>query len=235
MAESKQNSCDAKRALESVYDIAYEYIKERILNMTFKPGQMLSEAEICKKLGVSRTPVREALRRLTAEGFISWIPGQGRVVYTLSLHDIEEIFMIKEALEGMISREAARRRGPEDIAHMESALDEMDKAADCNDTEGWFTADRVFHQTMFDVVGNERVQQICDNLNDQWHRVRVGFVMLEGRMKQSIDEHRQIALAIKAADPDAAEAATKEHLTNIRTTLVNLIRNFVVPYVGENI
>lgn len=224
-----------KDKVEKFPDLAYDYIKERILNLTYKPGQPVSEAEVAKALAISRTPVREALNRLANEGLIISTPNRGKVVYTLSLRDIKEIFDIKESLEGLAASRAAGNRTPEQMEDLTEAVALMEKAVSEDNVDLWLHADGQFHDVLFRAAYNERLGNIITNLNEQWHRLRLGFIVLEGRIRKSTDEHKLIAQYIEEQEEEQAKEAMTEHLRNVRTALLDLIKNLVIPYVGENL
>lgn len=220
---------------ETLPDRAYEYIKARIFNMTYRPGEPLSEVRLAEELGISRTPVREALRRLTTEGLVLSAPGRGRVVYTLSLRDIDSIFDVKECLESMVAMRAAENCTAAAAGQLGEIVARLEAAAEAGHLEDWLEADAEFHGTLFEMAGNQRAQQIVQSLNEQWHRLRLGFVALEGRMAVSVQEHKRIAESVQQGNAEAAARAMREHLTNLRGALTSLLRNLVVPYVGENL
>ena len=157
------------------------------------------------------------------------------MVYGASLHDIEEIFDIKESLEGTVARLAARRRPKDTIAGLEAAVQAMREAVKKEDHEAWRQAEAAFHQHLFAAAGNKRAEQIIRTLNEQWHRLWVGLMALDGFTRESTEEHLRILEAIKAGDEQAAEQAMREHLARLRRVLLTLVRNLIVPYVGENL
>lgn len=220
---------------ETLPDRAYEHIKTRIFDMTYRPGEPLSEVRLAEELGISRTPVREALRRLTTEGLVISTPGRGRLVYTLSLRDIGCIFEVKECIESMVAMRAAQNCTAETARQLARIIEQLDTAAKAGRIDDWLVADARFHDMLFTMAGNERAQQIVQNLNEQWHRLRLGFVTLEGRMAVSVQEHRKIAEFVQQGNAEGAAEAMREHLANLHSSLVSLLRNLVVPYVGENL
>ncbi|HYF92562.1 MAG TPA: GntR family transcriptional regulator [Symbiobacteriaceae bacterium] len=219
----------------SLVDKAYDHVKTQILTMVYRPGQLLSEPKIAEELGISRTPVREAIRRLMSEGLVNWIPGQGKVVYILSLKDLEEIFEVKESLEALAAGAAAANRTDEDAKELQQISAEMEAAAVVGDVKAWLDADTRYHDLVFDLSGKPRVRQIIANLNEQWHRLRLGLVALELRMLVSVQEHRRVTEAIVAGDREAAATAMADHLKSLQSTVMSLAKNLLIPYVGENL
>jgi len=219
---------------QSLVDKAYEYVKTQILTLSYRPGQALSEAKIAEEMGISRTPVREAIRRLMAEGLVTWIPGQGKLVYILSLRDLEEIFEIKLSLESMVAASAAANRTEAEARELERIMADMEAAEASGDVDGWMEADMQYHELLYRLANKPRVRQIITNLNEQWHRLRLGLVALEMRMAVSVREHRRVTDAIVAGEPDGAATAMADHLKSLRNNLMQLAKNVLIPYVGEN-
>jgi DNA-binding GntR family transcriptional regulator len=215
--------------------LAYDYVKSRIMKLEIKPGAYLTDSQIAAEVNISRTPVREAFHRLEHEGLLVSQARRGWRVYTLSLHDIEEIFDIKEALEGMVARQAARCQDEGLRAALDRALQRMIAASQAGATDAWHQADVDLHDAIFAMAANERAARIIQNINDQWHRIRIGFIAMDGRMERSSAEHGAIVAGILAGDGDIAESRMRSHLNNVRQDLVRLLVNLVLPFVQEGV
>jgi DNA-binding GntR family transcriptional regulator len=215
---------------------AYDFVKNQIMTLHYKPGQDLTDSQVAQELNISRTPVREAFHRLENEGLlINESPRRGWRVYTLSLKDIHEIFDIKEAVEGLIARQAAKCDDAARRDALRHAMQRMLAAREMEDPDQWLSADIALHNAIFCMVANERAHRIVTNLNDQWHRVRIGFVAIQGRIIRSTDEHEGIVDAILAGDGDAAEQRMRRHLNAVREELVRLLVNLVLPFVENGV
>lgn len=214
---------------------AYEFVKARIMNLDLKPGQYVTDSQIAGELNISRTPVRDALRLLEHEGFLISEARRGWKIYSLSLEDIHEIFDIKVALEGMITGQAAECNDKEKRAALRDAMERMKQAAAANDDEVWRQADVELHDTIFSMCPNERAARIIRNLNEQWWRVRIGFLAMQGRIERSNPEHEAIVEGILAGDGEEAERLMRVHLNNVREELVRLLVNLVLPFVQEGV
>ena len=214
---------------------AYDFVKAQIMNLELKPGQYITDSEVANRLGISRTPVREALRRLEQEGLLINQARRGWKVYALSLEDIHDIFDIKETLEGMIARRAAACSNEELRRAMVEAMKHMRRAAEAGDVEAWQKADVELHDAIFGMGGNERATNIIQSLNDQWHRVRIGFLAMQGRIQRSNPEHQAVIESILAGDGEEAERLMRVHLHNVREELVRLLVNLVLPFVEEGV
>ncbi|MEJ2708774.1 MAG: GntR family transcriptional regulator [Anaerolineales bacterium] len=214
---------------------AYQYIKDQIMNLGFKPGEYITDGKIAAHLNFSRTPVREAFHRLEKEGLLIYETRRGWKIYTLSLDDIHEIFDLKNIIEGMLARKAASCQDDRLRKSLQEAFIDMHRSAEENDTGAWTEADSRLHETIFNMAGNERAQNVINNLNDQWHRVRIGFVARTGRMERSASEHEAFVQAILEGNGEAAERHMRDHLERLREELVNLLENMVLPFVQEGV
>ena len=214
---------------------AYDYIRGQIINLGFKPGEYVTDTEIASQLNISRTPVREAFYRLEKEGLLINEARRGWKIYTLSLEDIHEIFDIKEVIEGMVARKAASCQDERLREKLRETLENMKSASDAGDPDAWLKSDFLLHDILFQMAGNERANRIIENLNDQWHRVRIGFVALQGRTKHSAAEHKLFVESILAGNGNEAEKRMRTHLNRVREELVHLLVTVVLPFVDEGV
>lgn len=214
---------------------AYDHVRNQIINLVYKPGQYITDTHIASELNISRTPVREAFHRLENEGLLINEARRGWRIYSLSLDDIHEIFDIKEVVEGMIARRAAECTDEALRDTLRAALETMCDASKTDDSAAWLQADFELHDTLFAMVANERAHRIITNLNDQWHRVRIGYVAMQARMHQSTCEHEAFVDAILEGDGVEAERLMREHLNKVRQELVRLLVNVVLPFVDNGV
>jgi DNA-binding GntR family transcriptional regulator len=214
---------------------AYDFVKAQIMNLELKPGQYLTDSQVADALEISRTPVREALRRLEQEGLLVNQARRGWKVYSLSLEDIHEIFDIKVALDGMIIRKASECQDEDLRNALKEALTGMQRATELDDVEAWQEADSQLHETIYKMGGNERAARIIRRVNDQWYRLRIGFVALQGRMEQSTPEHEAIVTSILAGDGSEAERLHGIHTNRVRHGLVRVLVNLVLPYAEDGV
>jgi DNA-binding GntR family transcriptional regulator len=237
MGEDRSNNRTRPKAqaAATLQEEAYGYVKAQIMNLDLKPGQYVTDSQVATELEISRTPVREALRRLEQEGLLVNQARRGWKVYALSLADIHEIFDIKQALEGMIARRAADCADSELRSALRAAMERMKRASEDDDPVAWQEADAQLHQVVFAMGANERATSIIQNLNDQWHRVRIGFIALQGRIERSNPEHEAIIGSILSGDGEEAERLMHIHLNNVRDELVRLLTNLVLPFVEEGV
>jgi DNA-binding GntR family transcriptional regulator len=214
---------------------AYVFVKEKIMNREFKAGHYLTDSQLAAELAISRTPVREAFRLLEHEGFLISRARKGWQVYSLSLKDIHDIFDIKETLESLMARKAAGCKDAKKRAQLKSAMDRMKKAALANNHEAWREADVKLHDILFEMSGNERASRVIRELNEQWYRVRLGLIAMQGRVERSNGEHEAVIEEILSGDEDGAERCMRDHLHNLREELEHLLVNMVLPYVENGI
>jgi DNA-binding GntR family transcriptional regulator len=208
----------------------YDYVRGQIINLGFKPGEFITDAQIAEKLKISRTPVREAFQRLEKEGLLVNEARKGWRVYMLDLEDIHEIFEVKIAIEGMLIRKAAKCTDEDLRKDLADALVDMKTAAEAKDSDIWLQADIHLHNILFLMANNERAERIIENLNDQWHRLRLGYVALQGRTKTSIGEHEEFVGSVLTGDADKAEKQMREHLARVRDDLIQLVEKLVMPF-----
>ena len=209
---------------------AYDYVRGQIINLGFKPGEFINDAQIAEKLSISRTPVREAFQRLEKEGLLVNEARKGWRVYMLDLEDIDEIFDLKIAIEGMLVRKAAACTDKSLRKDLAAALADMKAAVEDDDPDAWLQADIHLHNIIFLMANNERAEQVIRMLNDQWHRIRLGYVALQGRTDKSIAEHADFVHSILAGDAQKAETQMRNHLSRVRDDLIQLVKRLVLPF-----
>ncbi len=223
------------KAIITLQEEAYRFVKIKILNLGYKPGEYLTDTQIAEELNISRTPVREAFRMLEREGLLNYEPRRGWKVYSLSLDDVNEIFDIKLCLEGMISRKAAQCKDRALRKKLKELIHDMRTASDNKDVDSWVKIDLDLHHVIFMMGRNLRATQIIEGLNDQWNRLRIGFSARTGRISRSIFEHEAMVKAILAGDEENAERLTIDHLEKVREELTSLLVNLVLPFVKEGV
>jgi GntR family transcriptional regulator, rspAB operon transcriptional repressor len=213
---------------------AYNLIIDKIINMEFRPGEIITEVSIAEKLGLSRTPVREALQKLEAEGLITTENRTKRINY-LTPHDIENIFDLKIAIESFVVGAAARKGTPgqmDELSNLVIKFQQLgsDYQKGIAEKESfyaeWFETDRKFHNLIFEMADNHRAEQIIEMLNMQWLRIKMGISAMEGRIIKAAVEHEQIGNAIISRNEKDAELAIHIHFGNLKNELILLMRTF---------
>ncbi len=206
-------------------EIVFEAIREAILNGTLKPGERLMEIQLAEEMGVSRTPVREAIRKLELEGFVVMMPRKGAYVAGMSMKDIADVFELRGALEGLAGGLAAERITEEELEHLERLLVKIGECVQSNDLEGLIETDTEFHDVLFKATRNERLVQIISNLREQIQRFRSASLASPGRMKYAFEEHKQIVEAISDRNIELAQKLAAEHIENAENTMLNVSRD----------
>jgi len=197
----------------------YEFLKESITRGGLKPGQKLNEVDLGNHLGISRTPIREALMRLEHEGLVTLDPGKGAVVSEISKVDLGEIYPIVAALEGLAARIAAANMEPADIRKLRKLDRQMVKAAKAGDASAFMNLNTEFHQTFLDRCTNQRLSSLVSSYKEQIYRFRIFSLNMPGRMHHSTGEHRQIIEAFERKDGELAEQLLRNHVEQGRKTL----------------
>lgn len=201
-------------------EVVSETMREAIVNGILKPGERLMEIQLAEELGVSRTPVREAIRKLELEGFVVMIPRRGTYVAGLSIKDINEVFEIRTALDVLAAGLAAERITEEELEQMERLMVEIGENIDQGNMEGIITLDSQFHDILYKASRNDRLVGIINNLREQFTRFRSISIMYPGRLKNTLEEHRQLVEAIAQRNPEVAQQLAREHMENAEQTLL---------------
>lgn len=205
-------------------ELVLESLREAIKEGVLQPGERLMEIQLADELGVSRTPVREALRKLELGGFIVMVPRKGAYVADITIKDIVDIFEIRVSLEALAAGLAAERITEDEIEAMERSLVEKREAIVKGDMERLVEVDTLFHEAMYRAARNERLLFIISNLREQIQRFRVLSLAYPGRMKQSLDEHRALLEAIQSHDVALARQLAQEHIENAEQVLLDALK-----------
>lgn len=187
-------------------------LREQIYDHRLAPGQRLDEAVLAEQLGISRTPLREALKVLSAEGLVDLQPHKGCFVSELSLRDLEEIFPIMATLEGRVAHEVAAKRTPAQLKTLDALHEKLEKHAAAGDVNRYYETNYVFHNEMQECAGNRWLQIVIGDLRKLLKLSRHHSLRLEGRLASSLAEHRALMQALHRQDADAAEQVMRDHL-----------------------
>ncbi|MGE0314932.1 MAG: GntR family transcriptional regulator [Lautropia sp.] len=203
---------------------AYRIIRQRILDNVYPAGHRALEREFADELGLSRTPVREALLKLEAEGLIELIPRHGARVLPVSASDMAEIYQVLGALESTAAEIVTRRRpAAEALAPLSTASRDMSAALEVNDLDAWARADERFHRSLLDLADNKVLTQTVQLLWDRAHRARMVTLRLRPLPVNSTREHNAIVDAIRAGDPAVVGALYRAHRERASTELLAIL------------
>jgi len=215
----------------SLVDAAYQQIRQRILDNVWPPGHRALEQEVALALGMSRTPVREALARLRNEGLVEVIPRHGMRVLPVSPTDMKEIYEILTALECMAAELLARRRPSEDdMKPLVAATKAMDKALKADDLDAWAAADERFHAQLLELAGNRQLQATVLNYWDRAHRARMFSLRLRPKPVNSTKEHMQMVERLRAGDAEGAARVTRAHRERANRELIVIFERFKLAH-----
>ncbi|GAB4265317.1 GntR family transcriptional regulator [Thermincola ferriacetica] len=205
-------------------EIVFEALREAIINGTLEPGERLMEIQLAEEMGVSRTPVREAIRKLELEGFVVMVPRKGACVAGLSMKDIADVFEIRTALESLAAGLAAERITEEELENLERLLVKIGECVQANDLDKLIEVDTEFHDVLFKATRNERLVQIISNLREQIQRFRTTSLASPGRMKYALEEHKKIVEAVSERNVELAQKLAAEHIENAENIMLNVLR-----------
>jgi DNA-binding GntR family transcriptional regulator len=209
---------------KTVTDLSLEALREKILHGEYVEGEALRQDALAAALGVSRIPVREALRQLEAEGLVTFNPHCGAVVSSLSLGEIDELFELRALLEGELLREAVPHLTAEDLDRADAILDAYDAAFDHHDVSQWGSLNWQFHSTLLSGAGRPLTLSVLNNLHNQSDRyTRMQLALTHGE-NRAIGEHRAIAAAARARDVAKATALLRDHILDAGGSLIAFLR-----------
>jgi DNA-binding GntR family transcriptional regulator len=211
---------------------AYRALKQLILDNAIPPGAQMLEQEAALRLGMSRTPVREAMVRLRQDGMVEIRPRHGMRVLPISIDDMQEIYDILTELEGLAARRAAERGlSVEELAGLDEAVDAMDRALAADDRTAWAEADGAFHTRLVEASGNRRLQAAVATVMDQSQRARRLTLSLRPKPVTSNADHRAVVAAIRLRDAATAHAVHHRHRQDNGKMLIDILRRLNLPVV----
>ena len=183
-------------------ELVCETIRQAIVDGVFSPGERLMEIQLADEMGVSRTPVREAIRKLELEGFVVMIPRRGTYVADISIKDINEVYEIRTSLEVLAAGLAAERISDEELETMQRLLVEIGQHIEDGNIEKIVEIDTAFHDVLYKASRNKRLAGIINNLREQITVIRRRSMMYPGRLQNTMEEHRILVDSIAAHDVD---------------------------------
>lgn len=196
-------------------EIVFETLRQAIVQGDMEPGTRLMEVQLAEKLGVSRTPVREAIRQLELEGLVMMVPRKGAYVAGLSTKDCIEVLEIRAALEGLAAQLAAQKVNHKEIQGLSQAYERFCHYVREKDIQGLIDEDVTFHDIIYSASRNERLIQLISGLREQVQRFRVAYISQFDKASDLVEEHRQILQAISQGEGDQARALSEKHIKNL--------------------
>lgn len=198
-------------------------LRAAILGGKLPAGRRLLEPDLARELGVSRTPVREALRALEKEGLLQRAPGRGVVVVEITAEDVEEIYTMKAVLEGVAVRLTCQRASEKDVERLHRFIDEMQGLAERDDIGAYAAVSREFHAALIQAARSRRLAELHRLVDMPIQRLRVFALSQPGRPRESVREHRAILDAIARRDSEAAEALIRKHVGGAGTMVTRAL------------
>ena len=211
----------------SLVDRAYREIKRRILDNFYKANLQVLEQDLALQLGMSRTPVREAVIRLEKEGLVEVLPRRGVRVLPISPDDMREIYEVLNCLEAQAAQRLAERKPSRtDVAPLIEAVEDMERSLDAGDLDAWANADDRFHRGLLELSGNKRLAAMALTVFDQAHRVRMTTLRMRPPPQQSNEDHRALLDAILAGDGPRAHQVHYQHRHRAMLMLLEILERY---------
>lgn len=206
----------------ALYQEVAERLRQRIFAHELTPGTWIDEQKLAEQYGISRTPLREALKVLASEGLVDLKPRRGCYVTEISRQDLDDIFPLMALLEGRCAADAVARAKPIEIRELKKIHESLEKAAQDGRIDAFFEANQAFHKRIQELANNRWLLSVIQDLRKVLKLSRLHSLSLEGRLQQSLDEHRAIMAAFEAGDATKAEQLMHDHLLSGREALVKM-------------
>jgi len=197
---------------QSLAKIAYTKIRRSILEGEVKPGEIINEMSLAKILGISRTPVREALLELATQGLVTFLPRRGVQIRHFTPQDVEDVFELRKAIELASVEKISQNIEHLNLAPLEKALHSQQQALENNDRIAFLEGDRQFHSTLANLTGNRLLVSLQDNLRDMIQVMGIEALTRIGRMREVLDEHGYVYRFMSQSRTDLARKAMEDHL-----------------------
>ena len=205
-------------------DVVFNTLRQAILRGELKPGERLMEIQLANKLGVSRTPIREAIRKLELEGLVLMIPRKGAEVAEITEKNLRDVLEVRCALEELAVQLACDRMDEEGVRELRAAAETFESILNSDDITQIAQADVAFHDIIYAATDNRRLIQLLNNLREQMYRYRVEYLKREAAHPQLIAEHAAIIEYISKGEKKAATDIMCKHIDNQVTTVIDVIR-----------
>ncbi len=205
-------------------DVVFNTLRQAIITGEFAPGERLMEIALANRLGVSRTPVREAIRKLELEGLVVMIPRKGAEVAKITEKDLRDVLEVRSSLEELAAELATERMNDEIKGKLEKALQNFKEAIESENNAAIADSDVEFHDVIFEATGNARLIQIISNLREQIYRYRLEYVKDTEYHVTLLKEHQELVKAMSAGKKEEARKIMKKHIDNQEMTVIRNIK-----------
>jgi DNA-binding GntR family transcriptional regulator len=214
VGSAKATVRDGRIARRSLHDEVVERLRDMIIEGELSPGARVPERELCERFGISRTPLREALKVLATEGLIDLLPNRGARIALLSEEDIDKLFEVLSGLEGLAGELACRRIGRRELMAVRRAHEAMLRAYERGDLSAYFKLNQEIHGLIVAAAGNATLKEVYDSLAGRIRQARFAANLSAERWRQAVAEHEAILEALEARDGERLEKLLKAHLRN---------------------
>ncbi len=205
-------------------DVVFNTLRKAILTGELEPGERLMELHLASQLGVSRTPIREAIRKLELEGLVIMVPRKGAEVAQITEKSLQDVLEVRKALDVLSVELACERMEESDFVHLKTACDKFEATTETGDAAAMAHADVALHNIITVAADNQRLLQLINNLSEQMYRYRFEYIREKDRHSNLVEEHRAIYEAIVRRDKAAAAAAVRVHIDNQEQAILNRLR-----------
>ncbi len=205
-------------------DVVFNTLRQAILTGELKPGERLMEIHLAEKLGVSRTPVREAIHKLELEGLVTMSPRRGAAVAQITEKSMSDVLEVRRAMDALCAELACERISDEELEQLKKACEEFEKATQTKDVKLIAQADVNLHDIILQATGNQRLVQLVNNLSEQMYRYRFEYIKDFSQHENLVEEHRMIYEGLLERDKERASKAAKLHIDNQKKTIIRQIR-----------
>lgn len=211
------------RAHASLTEKAYHTLAHKIVTLDLAPGSVLTESHLMEELRIGRTPIREAIQRLIAEGLVKHLPHRGMLVAEIRAADVQELYEFRAHLEGYAARLAATRMTPAQIEELQRIHEGMDRALREEDIEGFVAQDRQFHELLGRGAKNQYVENVLAGVYNLTLRVWFLLVKKQGGFRETVHEHQELIVALIQRDPDESERAMRRYVSRLAAQIKEII------------
>ena len=206
-------------------DAVFETLREAILKGVPSPGQHLMEMQLAYQLGVSRTPVREAIRMLELEGLVNMVPRKGARVAAISEKSLCDVLEVRRALEELSVRLACTRMEREDLEKLDSINQQFIRACQGDDVVQIARIDESFHAVIYEAADNAKLLQLLNQMQNQMYRYRIEYIKMKERRQILVEEHKKIIHSLARRDADVAAEATRTHIAHQEQYVMSVIQS----------
>ncbi|MBE5883819.1 MAG: GntR family transcriptional regulator [Lachnospiraceae bacterium] len=205
-------------------DVVFNTLRQAILTGDLKPGERLMEIHLANKLGVSRTPIREAIRKLELEGLVTMIPRRGAEVAQITEKSMNDVLEVRRAMDALCVELACERISEEELDKLKLACEGFEQAVKTKDAKKIAQADVALHDIIVQATGNQRLIQLVNNLSEQMYRYRFEYIKDFSQHDRLVEEHKIIYESMVRKDKDTASQAAKTHIDNQKRAIIKQIR-----------